>query len=67
MKFDKDMSVELSCDYCKGSVGGTPHVLKFGNFARFFCCTCKSLYKEKEIKMMTVFARDVLFYSMVIV
>ena len=41
--------IELSCDYCKGSVDGKPHVLKFGNFERFFCCTsCKSLYKEKH-------------------
>ena len=48
IKFGKGMIVELSCDYCKGSVDGKPHVLKFGNFERFFCCTsCKSLYKEK--------------------
>jgi Lrp/AsnC family leucine-responsive transcriptional regulator len=48
IKFGKGMIIELSCDYCKGSVDGKPHVLKFGNFERFFCCTsCKSLYKEK--------------------
>lgn len=48
IKFDKGMIIKLSCDYCKGSVDGKPHVLKFGNFERFFCCTsCKSLYKEK--------------------
>ncbi len=48
IKFGKDMTIELSCDYCKGSVAGKPHILKFGNHERFFCCTsCKSLYKEK--------------------
>jgi DNA-binding Lrp family transcriptional regulator len=48
IKFGKGMIIELSCDYCKGSVDGKPHILKFGNFERFFCCTsCKSLYKEK--------------------
>jgi len=48
IKFGKGMIIEVSCDYCKGSVDGKPHVLKFGNFERFFCCTsCKSLYKEK--------------------
>lgn len=49
IKLGKSMIIELSCDYCKGSVDGKPHVLKFGNFERFFCCTsCKSLYKEKH-------------------
>jgi Lrp/AsnC family leucine-responsive transcriptional regulator len=48
MKFGKGMIIELSCDYCKGSVDGEPHIIKFGNYERFFCCTsCKSLYKEK--------------------
>ena len=48
IKFGKGMIIELSCDYCKGSVDGKPHVLKFGTFERFFCCTsCKSLFKEK--------------------
>jgi DNA-binding Lrp family transcriptional regulator len=48
IKFGKGMIIELSCDYCKGSVDGKPHVIKFGNHERFFCCTsCKSLYKEK--------------------
>jgi len=48
VKFGKGMIIELSCDYCKGSVDGAPHILKFGNYERFFCCTsCKSLYKEK--------------------
>ena len=48
MKLGKGMMIELSCDYCKDSVDGTPRILKFGNFERFFCCTsCRTLYKEK--------------------
>jgi Lrp/AsnC family leucine-responsive transcriptional regulator len=49
LRLGKGMIIELSCDYCKGSVEGKPHVLKFGNFERFFCCTtCRSMYKEKH-------------------
>ena len=48
IKFGKDMIIELSCNYCKGSIDGKPHILKFGNFERFFCCTaCRAFYKEK--------------------
>ncbi len=48
IKLDKGMIVEILCDYCKGTVSGRPHILKFGNFERFFCCTsCKSLFREK--------------------
>ena len=48
VKLGKNMLVKLSCDYCKGAVEGNPHILKFSNLERFFCCTsCKSLYKEK--------------------
>lgn len=47
-KFDTGMSISLLCAYCKGQVSGKPHVLKFGNFERFFCCTsCKTLYAQK--------------------
>lgn len=43
------MSVNLKCDLCDGSIGDKPHVLKFANFERFFCCnTCKTQYKEKN-------------------
>ncbi len=43
------MSVKIKCDLCDGMVGDKPHVLKFANFERFFCCnTCKTQYKEKN-------------------
>lgn len=42
------MSVKMKCDLCDGSIGGKPHVFKFANFKRFFCCnTCKTQYKKK--------------------
>ncbi len=43
------MSVKMKCDLCDGPIGDKPHVLKFANFERFFCCnTCKIQYKEKN-------------------
>lgn len=48
VKLDKGMLVKITCDYCKGPVAAKPHILKFANVERFFCCTsCKSLYAEK--------------------
>jgi len=43
------MSVKMKCDLCEGTIGDKPHVFKFANFARFFCCnTCKTQFKEKN-------------------
>lgn len=43
------MTVKMKCDLCDGQIGDKPHVLKFANFERFFCCnTCKAQYKEKN-------------------
>jgi len=48
IKITKNMLVKMTCDYCKGPVSEKPHILKFANFERFFCCTsCRGLYKEK--------------------
>lgn len=45
---EKDMDVKMDCDYCDGTVGSKPVVLKFASLERFFCCnTCKEAYKEK--------------------
>ena len=43
------MSVQITCDLCERVIGDKPHVFKFANFERFFCCnTCKTQYKEKN-------------------
>lgn len=48
VKISKNMMIKMVCDYCKGPIHEKPHMLKFANLERFFCCTsCKSLYKEK--------------------
>ena len=44
----KDLGIQLQCDYCKGTISGKTHILKFANFERYFCCTtCRGSYKEK--------------------
>lgn len=49
VNLESGMSVEMKCDLCDETIGNKPHVLKFANFERFFCCnTCKTQYKEKN-------------------
>ena len=44
----KGTKIMLDCDYCQGYISGNPHVLKFANYERFFCCSsCKSEYRKK--------------------
>jgi Lrp/AsnC family leucine-responsive transcriptional regulator len=44
----KDIVIKLKCDFCSGPIAGELHVLKFGDYERFFCCTaCRSNYREK--------------------
>jgi len=46
---DKEISINVSCDYCDKPISDNPTVLKFAEFERFFCCTsCRLLYKEKH-------------------
>ncbi|MCE9652908.1 MAG: winged helix-turn-helix transcriptional regulator [Nitrosarchaeum sp.] len=47
-KIKNGMAVKLDCDYCGGSINGTPKILRFANIERFLCCNgCKTHYKEK--------------------
>ena len=47
-RIKKGMKIKLDCEYCKGPIAGHPHVFKFANYERFFCCTeCMSGYKQK--------------------
>jgi DNA-binding Lrp family transcriptional regulator len=44
----KGMKIKLDCEFCHGSILGDPHVFKFANYERFFCCTaCMTGYKKK--------------------
>ncbi len=43
------LMIKLDCEFCGGPIHEKPHVLKFANFERFFCCTqCRAAYKEKH-------------------
>ena len=47
-KIKKGIRIQLACDFCHGTIASTPHVFKFADYERFFCCTsCKSEYKRK--------------------
>lgn len=42
------VTVNLTCNYCRGEVPREPKVLRFGEYERYFCCkSCLTLYKEK--------------------
>lgn len=48
-KLKSGMLINMTCDLCNGPIGNKPHVLRFADIERFFCCiTCKSSYKEKH-------------------
>jgi DNA-binding Lrp family transcriptional regulator len=47
-KIKKGLKIKLDCEFCKGPITSHPHVFKFANYERFFCCTgCMSGYKQK--------------------
>ncbi len=47
-KIKEGIRIQLDCDFCHGSIAGSPHVIKFADYERFFCCSsCKSEYKKK--------------------
>ncbi len=48
LKITKGLKIKLDCEFCKGPISANPHVFRFANFERFFCCTgCMSGYKQK--------------------
>jgi DNA-binding Lrp family transcriptional regulator len=48
IRIKKGMKINLNCEFCQGHILGSPHVFKFANYERFFCCTgCMSGYKKK--------------------
>ena len=47
-RIKKGIKIKLDCEFCKGPITGNPHVFRFANYERFFCCTaCMSGYKQK--------------------
>lgn len=45
---EKEITLDVDCEYCKAQIAGKPLTLKILEHERFFCCTsCRSLYKEK--------------------
>jgi Lrp/AsnC family leucine-responsive transcriptional regulator len=48
LKIKKGLRIKLDCEFCKGPITSNPHVFRFANHERFFCCTgCMSGYKQK--------------------
>jgi DNA-binding Lrp family transcriptional regulator len=47
-KLRKGLKIKLDCEFCGGPILAEPHVFRFANYERFFCCTaCMSGYKQK--------------------
>jgi Lrp/AsnC family leucine-responsive transcriptional regulator len=47
-KIKRGLKIKLNYEFCKGPISTSPHVYKFANYERFFCCTgCMSGYKKK--------------------
>jgi DNA-binding Lrp family transcriptional regulator len=48
LKIKKGLKIKLDCEFCKGPITSHPHVFRFANYERFFCCAgCMSGYKQK--------------------
>lgn len=48
-RIKKGLRLKLNCGFCKGPILASPHIYRFANFERFFCCTeCMSGYKKKH-------------------
>jgi Lrp/AsnC family leucine-responsive transcriptional regulator len=37
-KLKKGLKIKLDCEFCGGPILAEPHVFKFANYERFFCC-----------------------------
>jgi DNA-binding Lrp family transcriptional regulator len=47
-KLKRGLKIKLDCEFCGGPISAEPHIFKFANFERFFCCNgCMSGYKQK--------------------
>jgi DNA-binding Lrp family transcriptional regulator len=47
-RIKRGLKINLDCEFCEGPIIGNPHVFRFVNYERFFCCKgCLSGYKQK--------------------
>jgi AsnC-type helix-turn-helix domain len=47
-KIKRGLKIKLNCEFCKGPILANPHVYRFADYERFFCCAeCMSGYKKK--------------------
>ncbi len=47
-RIKRGLKIKLDCEFCEGPITGNPHVFRFANYERFFCCKiCLSDYKQK--------------------
>lgn len=47
-RIKRGVKIKLDCEFCKGPIVSYPHVFKFANYERFFCCAvCMLSYKQK--------------------
>jgi hypothetical protein len=48
VRYTRYAYIKLDCEFCKGPILANPHVFKFANYERFFCCTgCMARYRQK--------------------
>jgi Lrp/AsnC family leucine-responsive transcriptional regulator len=48
-KIKRGLKIKLSCEFCKGPVLANPHVYRFANYERFFCCTGMHVWLQEKI------------------
>jgi hypothetical protein len=47
-KLRKGLKIKKDCEFCGNPISADPHIFKFANYERFYCCTgCMSGYKQK--------------------
>ena len=47
-RIKRGLKINLDCEFCEGPITGNPHVYRFADYERFFCCKgCLSGYKQK--------------------
>jgi Lrp/AsnC family leucine-responsive transcriptional regulator len=45
----KGLKIKMDCEFCKGPISASPHVYRFANYERFFCCKDACLVISKNM------------------